>query len=108
MLHALAHSWYLHTLATTGLLGAALLFGALILAIRSGLRGPRDGARPIGYDAAPPLGLIGLAAAGLFDTITINQQTAFLFFVLFALCLPTRPRSEGEPMFDAPGQGAPR
>lgn len=108
MLHAHAHSWFLHTLATTGLLNAVLLFGALFLAIRSGLRGPRDGTRATGYDAAPPLGLVGLAAAGLFDTITINQQTAFLFFVLFALCLPTRPRSEGEPMVDAPGQGAPR
>lgn len=106
MLHAHAHSVYLHTLATTGLLGTALLLAATILAIRSGLRGPRDGGRATGYDAAPPLGLVGLAAAGLFDTITINQQTAFLLFVLFALCLPTRPRSEGEPMFDAPGLGA--
>jgi len=109
MLHAHAHNWYLHTLATTGLLGASLLFSALILAIRSGLRGPRDGPPPSGYDAAPPLGLVGLAAAGLFDTITINQQTAFLFFMLMALCLSIRPRALGEPtVHTPPAPGAPR
>jgi hypothetical protein len=46
------------------------------------------------YDAGPPLALVGLAAAGLFDTIHVNQQTANLLFILLALCVPMRPRAQ--------------
>jgi O-antigen ligase len=93
--HAHAHSWYFHTLATTGLIGAALLFSLTFLAIRSGLRGPRSFGPSRGYSAGPALALLGLCCAGLFDSITINAQTSYLFWLLIALCLPTRPRDIG-------------
>jgi O-antigen ligase len=83
--HAHAHSWYLHTLATLGVTGLALLLAILVLGIRSGLRDH------LGFAAGPALGLVGLALAGLFDPISINQQTACLWCIVLTLCLPARP-----------------
>lgn len=91
LVHAHAHSWYLHTLTVTGIVGCAILFSMTFLAIRAGLRGPRAFARSSGYAAGPALALIGLACAGLFDPITVNAQTNYLFWLLIALCLPMRP-----------------
>jgi O-antigen ligase len=95
--HAHAHSLYFHALATTGVLGTSLLLGGLALAVLSGLRGPRDGAMARGLDAAPALGIVGLLAAGVFDSVQVNQQTAFVLWILVALCMPMRPRAIGEP-----------
>jgi O-antigen ligase len=104
--HAHAHSWYLHVLAASGLVGVGLVGALAIRAVLAGFRGAAAGAQ----DAAPlhgggwigelleslrfgpALALMGLACAGLFDSITVNQQTAYLFYLLVALCLPSRPR----------------
>jgi hypothetical protein len=87
--HAQAHSVYFHTLATGGLIGLTL-FGLLGLgAVRLTLR--TAGAH--WTDLAPALGLVGLACAGLFDTVTVNQQPSYFFYLLLPFCLPTRPRS---------------
>lgn len=94
--HAQAHSWYLHTLATTGLVGLTLLGLLSWSALKSGLAahpGPSDLLHSLSM--GPALALIGLACAGLFDTITVNQQPDFLFYLLIALCLPSRPRPAG-------------
>lgn len=70
--HAHAHSWYLHALATLGVVGAGLM-GAMVVA-------------GVGHaHRAVWLGAAGLALAGVFDTIHVNQQTANLLFILLAL-----------------------
>ena len=94
LVHRHAHSWYLHTLAVTGLLGFATLFLLFVRAVVSGLRPPAspDGVLPNPHNLGPALALIGLACAGLFDPITVNAQTSYLFWILIALCLPSRPR----------------
>ncbi len=87
-----AHSWYIHTFATLGMIGGVLLLWLMGSAVLSGLRGGHDSGL---FARGPPLALLGLAGAGLFDSITINQQTSLLFYVLIALCLPCRPREAG-------------
>lgn len=90
--HSHAHSWYVHTFATLGMIGGSLLLWLIGRTLVAGMRGPVG----VGWFAhGPPLALAGLACAGLFDSITVNQQTALLFFVLIGLCLPTRPREAG-------------
>lgn len=85
-----AHNWYLHTLATLGVIGAALMFGLTIVSVGCG--GAWRGAQERGYDAGPAMGLVGLLAVGVFDTIHVNQQTAFMMFLLVAMCVSVRPR----------------
>ncbi len=109
--HSHAHSWFIHTGATLGIIGIVLLVALTSCAIVGGfLHRPLSAARgaaaaltanqqraPWWHDAflaGPALGLIGLACAGLFDSITINQQTAYIFYLLVALCLPSRPRED--------------
>ena len=93
LVHRHAHSWYLHTLAVTGILGFATLFLLYVRAVVSGLRppAPAGGVLANPHAAGPALALIGLACAGLFDPITVNAQTSYLFWILIALCLPSRP-----------------
>ncbi|HMN42587.1 MAG TPA: O-antigen ligase family protein [Phycisphaerales bacterium] len=95
--HSHAHSWYLHTIATLGVVGLALLLALTITAVASGLRPPLPATPPIksALAFAPALALLGLACAGLFDTITVSQQPVFLFYLLIALSLPSRPREAG-------------
>lgn len=76
--HAHAHAWPLHTLATLGIIGFTLLAAMLIIAMRSA-------AEPVA------LGLAGLTLAGMFDTIHVNLQTAYLLFLLLALAVRVRP-----------------
>ena len=106
LVHSHAHSWFIHTGATLGIVGLALLLALTACAIVSGLRGTTTLAAlvaasrpaPIWWHDSlaigPALALIGLACAGLFDSITINQQTANMFYLLIALCLPSRPRED--------------
>lgn len=90
LVHAHAHSWSLHTLATLGAAGVLTLLAMLGCAIWAGLT-TRDDERDNALAAAPALGVIGLALAGIFDTITVNQQTTILLCVLLGLCLARRP-----------------
>lgn len=88
--HRHAHSWFLHTAAITGLAGLLVLSALFAAALKSAVRAP---ARPreTALGLAPALGLLGLFGAGIFDTITVNQQTAALFWALVALSLASRP-----------------
>jgi O-antigen ligase len=86
--HAHAHSWFLHTLATLGLPGLVLLLTALAIALRP-LWSRAAALDPTARIAA--FGLLGLTLAGLFDTIHVNQQTAYMLFVLLALSITMRP-----------------
>ncbi len=81
--HDHAHGAYVHAAATTGILGLALGLVAWIGAIWFGIRGRR------GYALGPALGLIGLGAAGVFDTVQVNAQTAAVGSALLVLCLPS-------------------
>lgn len=99
--HAHAHSWPLHVLATTGIVGAAIMLALIMASMYSGLRAepsPAAAQHPgiwrglaSAYSLAPPLGIAGLAFAGAFDSITVNQQTACLLFFLIAMCVPSVP-----------------
>lgn len=88
--HAHAHSWLLHVLATLGSVGGIVLLVVLALGVWSGLTA-REDERDGALAAGPALGIIGLALAGLFDTVTVNQQTTLMLCVLLALCLARRP-----------------
>ncbi|MFN7021071.1 MAG: O-antigen ligase family protein [Phycisphaerales bacterium] len=72
MPHAHAHSWYLHTLATLGVVGAGLMLAMVVTGV-------------VRAHPAVWLGVAGLALAGLFDTMHVNQQTANLLFILLAM-----------------------
>lgn len=89
--HAHAHSWFLHTLATLGAPGLMLLLASLVIAMRP-LWSRADDDDRAAYAAA--LGLLGLTLAGLFDTIHVNQQTAYLLFLLLGLLNSMRPSEE--------------
>lgn len=78
--HAHAHSWYMHTLATLGTIGGILLAGLLGTCVLTGIRFPAS--------LPGAMGIAGLACAGAFDTISVNQQPMYLLCVLFALTLP--------------------
>lgn len=99
MVHAHAHSWYLHALATLGVPGLLLTLGMLGAGTWYGLIGTPGGGGQGGWasalEAGPALALIGLGLAGMFDAIAINQQTAILLCVLLGLCAQRRPRGTG-------------
>lgn len=93
MVHAHAHSMVIHAAASTGLVGALMLIGLMVLCVWNGLREGRGWAR--GYDAGPALALMGLVCAGLFDSVQVNQQTAYWMWLLAALCMAWRPAASG-------------
>ncbi len=79
--HDHAHSAIPHALFVGGLPYAALLTAMLWTCVVAGVR---TGNLPAA------LGILGLCAAGTFDTIQLNAQTMALLFVLIALS-PSRP-----------------
>ena len=89
--HSHAHSAAFHAAAATGLVGIGLLAALIAVSIRNGLRGFGQAAAS-GYDAGPAMALLGLVLAGLFDSIQVNQQTAYWMWALVALCMLRRPR----------------
>jgi O-antigen ligase len=97
--HHHAHGLVPQVAATTGMVGLAILGGLMLTSIggsvRSLTRRARgDGAAPNrgGYlSAGPALGLAGLLAAGLFDSITVNQQTWYIASLLLALVVTCAP-----------------
>lgn len=95
LLHGHAHSWFIHAAATTGAVGLGLMLALAAASVWNGLREQRDApqraAWSAGYDAGPALAMVGLAGAGLFDTVHVNQQTAYWLWLLVALCMKFRP-----------------
>lgn len=89
--HSHAHSWFIHAAAATGVVGMLLMLVLLLVCVRNGLSAGPGRGWAIGYDAGPALALVGLAAAGLFDTIHVNQQTSYWLWLLVALCMRIRP-----------------
>ncbi len=118
-IHRHAHSWPMHTLATTGLVGAALTIGLIVCTIVGGARravgegedggrgegGTRGFVLERGYALGPMLAAIGIVLAGMFDSILVNQQTAAMWWTLVALCLTWRPPTP-EHLIPPPKQGA--
>mgnify|MGYP000470228148 CR=1 FL=1 len=95
--HGHAHSWFLHAAATTGVVGLGIMVALVVVCVMNGMRETAGAAgtecRPTrGYDAGPALAMVGLVCAGLFDSIHVNQQTAYWLWVLVALCMARRPR----------------
>ena len=88
--HDHAHSAPLHAGATLGLVGLALMGLILACVVRAGLGACRGNLGS--YAAGPAFAMVGLALAGLFDTVQLNAQTAAQFGVLIALCPPVLPR----------------
>lgn len=95
MVHGHAHSTFIHAAAVTGGIGVALLVGLIAVCVRNGLRDLR-GRYVWGYDAGPAIALLGLVFVGLFDSIQVNQQTAYWMWVLVAMCMLRRPSATGE------------
>jgi O-antigen ligase len=112
LVHAHAHGVWPHVAATTGTVGLALLVWLLLVPMlrpavrlfaRPFMQAPRAGephsTAPAAADPIPlvcALGLVGLLAAGLFDSISVNQQTWYLASVLLALGVTGRPSSAAE------------
>lgn len=86
--HSHAHNTYLHILATTGLIGAALALAAMAIGLRNALR---RAANFGSFDAAPFAALLGLLLVGAFDTIHVNSQTAALLMLLLSLSTAWQP-----------------
>jgi O-antigen ligase len=80
-----AHNAILHVAATTGLVGALLAIGAVGFALIAGFR-TLTPAEWQTYDTGPPFALIGLVLVSPFDPIQFNTTSAFLLFMLIALC----------------------
>lgn len=103
--HAHAHSWWLHTLATLGLVGVALWVALTLRAIVVEESRARRLAAPISTDLpswwqilsprSTTFAILGLCLAGLFDTVPVNQQTANMLFILLALSVSMRPTAHG-------------
>jgi len=91
--HAHAHSMLAHSAAVTGAIGTLLLAGLMVVCVRNGLHEGQGPAR--GYAAGPALAMLGLVCAGLFDSIQVNQQTAYWLWLLVALCMLRRPAAAG-------------
>jgi O-antigen ligase len=87
-LHAHAHNGVLHAGATTGLVGAALLAGAVLCGLACGR--PRRG-ETWALDAGPAAALLGLIFVSAFDTVQVNAQTAAVLCGLLGLCNDLRP-----------------
>lgn len=97
--HAHAHGVWPQTAATGGTVGVLLLWGLVGAAVVSGLRAcfARRAEqsscdvvdRAIGVSAM--LGFVALMCAGLFDTVTVNQQTWYVASLLLALSVELRP-----------------
>lgn len=86
--HSHAHNTYLHILATTGLIGAALALAAMAIGLRNALRRATNFGS---FDAAPFAALLGLLLVGAFDTIHVNSQTAALLTLLLSLSTAWQP-----------------
>lgn len=83
-----AHNVYLHSLATLGIVGLALVLGALATGLWGAAWEWRNiGERTLGWYASSPLfALLGLAIIGNFETLQVNMSSAAFVTMLLALC----------------------
>jgi O-antigen ligase len=85
-----AHNAPLHALATTGVIGGALLAAVVTLALMNAWRCARigaDGQSQWGtYHAGPFFALVGMTLVMPFDIVLCSAQPAAVFFLMCALC----------------------
>ena len=95
--HDHAHDTLLHTAASNGLVGVALLLALFVFTIRDAIRH----ARTLGfgtYDAGPLFALAGLALTTPFDTLHVSASAAAVTGMVFALALAPPKRDTDEPI----------
>lgn len=112
VIHGHAHGTPVHIAATQGLVGLSLFCGFVVFSMRAGFRarlasGGRDHSP---YARAAWLGLAGLLAAGLFETLHVGTRVGVHLWILVALCHAPRPelrpvRWRGWPPRVGPGAG---
>ncbi|MCC6675693.1 MAG: O-antigen ligase family protein [Phycisphaerales bacterium] len=94
-LHDHAHNALLHALATTGLVGAALLIAMLATGLRGLIRTAlREG--PGTYAAGPLFAMTGLVLMTPFDAFQVNTQTAALMWLFLGLGAAPNARASAE------------
>lgn len=83
-----AHNVYLHTFATLGVVGLALVFAVLVFGLwGAAVEWRRQGERALGWYASSPFfALIGLAIVANFETLHTNMSSAAFVTILLALC----------------------
>lgn len=77
-----AHGQYVHLAATHGVVGLAGFALVVLTALVLSAPGAHEGRT---YQAGLFLGIIAMLCAGVFDTVTINSQTAAVFWLFIAL-----------------------
>lgn len=77
--HMHAHNTLIHTAATLGVPGAALLIAIFVSALRDTRRGRTNECLPIA------LGIVGLSIVSMFDTLTVSAQGCAITMTLLAI-----------------------
>lgn len=95
--HDHAHDTLLHTAASNGLVGVALLLAAFTFAIIDAARHARSHGFGT-YYAGPLFALAGLALTTPFDTLHVSASAAAVTGMVFALCLAPPNRNTHEPI----------
>jgi hypothetical protein len=90
-----SHNWYLETLVSVGLLGAAPFFAWLVLLSWDLVSRLLGGAASLTQQAVAG-GLVSFALHGLLDYFLLFHATALLFWILIGLWVDQRSRSLGE------------
>lgn len=83
-IHDHAHSTPIHVASELGLVGLGLFALVIVSALWAGFRRWQPG--PTGYGWAPPVALLGLMLAGLFQTVLFTSHDAAQLWLLIALC----------------------
>jgi len=86
-----AHNALLHTGATLGIVGVALMIVIAAAALRGGFHRITPSALAT-YDAGPAFALVGMLLTTPFDVPYVNSPPSALLAVLIGLCLFARPK----------------
>lgn len=96
-IHDHAHNTLLHTAATNGLVGVALLLAVAAAAIRQSILWIRNAPTQAtlgSYQAGPLFALFGLILITPFDTLHVSASSAAITGVVLALCVNPPPRTK--------------